>query len=535
METGLGRLTAAADEVVTAADLAGCSDAALLERLRSLARIRSQVDAALVAAVGMVHQRGAVEYDGALSTKSWLQARLRLAPVESSDLVEVARHLADHPTFADDFRAGRVSLAHVRVAARLAKKIGPDHAADALEALLGPALSMDPAALKHVAKRIHVYLRPEDDDDPAPDEADRALYNAQTFDGTWDLAGTLTPEVGALAQTYLTAAAAKRGPEDDRAPCQRRHDAIAELFRAGLDAGHLPTHGGERPHLAVLVHAHDLQQQNTPHRKRRRLAPIRFDGDDALTALHAYPDDDPTPIPPDWATDPDPGLDTAAVDWDALLAIWADDADHNTAPDAGFPPDTGLPDTGLPGTGLPGTGLHGAALPESGLAPGPALPESGLAPGPALGEAIAAAVAGTGRRSHLPTPGMGGLTEYGGFLSSEAVRRLACDAGINRVVLDPHDIPINAGHRNRLPSPGLRRILAARDGGCRFHGCDRPPAWTQAHHVVHWADGGPTNLDNLILVCGYHHHLVHDHHWSLTFNGRELTIRRPDGTTLDPP
>ncbi|WP_178379975.1 DUF222 domain-containing protein, partial [Cryptosporangium aurantiacum] len=551
MDTGLGRLAAAA-AVVAGEDFTGGSDGALCERVRELYRIRSQVDAALVAAVGVVHQRGAVEYDGAVSTKSWLRARLHVSPVESSELVDVARHLPDDPAFAETFRAGRVSRAHVLVAARLAKKVGPDLADEAADALLGPALTMDPAALKHVSKRIEAYLRPEtdapDEDGEEPDEADRAVYHAQTFGGTWDLAGTLTPEAGALAQTYLNAASGRRDAEDDRSPCQRRHDALAELFRLGLDTAHLPTHGGEQPHLAVLVHARDLQHSGRAGRKRRRLAPVRFDGEDVLTAGWAYLDDDPAPVPPDWAEHPD---DTggAGIDWDAALAVWADELDL-TPPHPRIPAhtDAGLPDPGLPGTaptdtslanadlagasladagladvsladadadadlaggsvadagladvsladagladagladaGLADAGLADAGLADAGLAdadlagagvPGAGLPEWGAARDLGLAEAIAGV---TGRRSGLPTEGTGGITEYGGLLSPEAVRRLACDAGINRVVLDPADVPINAGRLNRVPPPAMRRVLVARDGGCRFHGCDRPPAWT---------------------------------------------------------
>ena len=139
------------------------------------------------------------------------------------------------------------------------------------------------------------------------------------------------------------------------------------------------------------------------------------------------------------------------------------------------------------------------------------------------------------RRSRMPRPGTGGLTEWGGRLSGEAMRRLSCDAGINRIILGPDDVPLNAGRQVRLVRAPMRRVLVARDGGCRFPGCDRPPAWTQAHHIVHWADGGPTNLDNLILLCAHHHHRVHDDGWTLEYDGHTVTVRRPDGTILDPP
>ncbi|WP_344646564.1 HNH endonuclease signature motif containing protein, partial [Winogradskya consettensis] len=69
---------------------------------------------------------------------------------------------------------------------------------------------------------------------------------------------------------------------------------------------------------------------------------------------------------------------------------------------------------------------------------------------------------------------------------------------------------LNAGRRRRHATGAIRRALHIRDKGCTFPGCDRPPRWTDAHHLTHWADGGPTNLDNLALLCREHHRLIHD-------------------------
>jgi hypothetical protein len=100
-----------------------------------------------------------------------------------------------------------------------------------------------------------------------------------------------------------------------------------------------------------------------------------------------------------------------------------------------------------------------------------------------------------------------------GPLTDTAVRRLACDAEITRVVVDPPSQPLDVGRATRtVPSP-LRNALIVRDRGCVAEGCDRPPAWTEAHHVVHWAEGGSTSLDNLVLLCRTHHRKVHDAGW----------------------
>ena len=81
---------------------------------------------------------------------------------------------------------------------------------------------------------------------------------------------------------------------------------------------------------------------------------------------------------------------------------------------------------------------------------------------------------------------------------------------------------LDLGRRTRVVTPAQRRALAVRDGGCVFPGCDRPPPWTDAHHLVHWLDNGPSNLDNLVLLCRRHHVLCHEGRWQLQ--------RGPDGT-----
>ncbi|WP_160312719.1 HNH endonuclease signature motif containing protein [Jiangella alkaliphila] len=64
-------------------------------------------------------------------------------------------------------------------------------------------------------------------------------------------------------------------------------------------------------------------------------------------------------------------------------------------------------------------------------------------------------------------------------------------------------------------TPAQWVALVARDKGCAFPGCSRPAAWTQAHHVKHWADGGATDLNNLVLLCGHHHRSVHHRGWTV--------------------
>ena len=113
---------------------------------------------------------------------------------------------------------------------------------------------------------------------------------------------------------------------------------------------------------------------------------------------------------------------------------------------------------------------------------------------------------------HLSGSGrlVGPETMWGAVLGPDAARRLACDASLTRVVLGPESQPLDVGRRTRLIPPAVRTALVVRDRGCTYPGCDRGPQWTDAHHVQHWADGGSTSLDNLVLLCRQHHRTVHE-------------------------
>ena len=90
-------------------------------------------------------------------------------------------------------------------------------------------------------------------------------------------------------------------------------------------------------------------------------------------------------------------------------------------------------------------------------------------------------------------------------------RRLACDAGIIPMVLGGDSQPLDMGRRRYRITPAQRRALIVRDGGCVWPGCDRPPSWCEAHHLDEWIrDDGPTDLDNLALLCSRNHHDVHE-------------------------
>jgi hypothetical protein len=120
----------------------------------------------------------------------------------------------------------------------------------------------------------------------------------------------------------------------------------------------------------------------------------------------------------------------------------------------------------------------------------------------------------------------------GPVLSTATIRRLGCDASVIAIT-ERDGIPINVGRSRRILPRSLRRAVQGRDRTCRFPGCAVPAQKTHAHHIDHWADGGPTDLDNLVSLCHFHHRRLHD--GAYTIRGHPdsgVVFERSDGRPI---
>ena len=137
-------------------------------------------------------------------------------------------------------------------------------------------------------------------------------------------------------------------------------------------------------------------------------------------------------------------------------------------------------------------------------------------------------------------------TERGNPVSPALVERLLCDAQMRHVLTDGHSEVLDLGRLREKWTVGQRRALHVRDGGCRGPGCDRPATSCHAHHVRWWSKGGSTAVSNGILLCSYHHHLVHEGGWGLQVDGRtgravftapggQQLVTNPKGLPATPP
>lgn len=117
-------------------------------------------------------------------------------------------------------------------------------------------------------------------------------------------------------------------------------------------------------------------------------------------------------------------------------------------------------------------------------------------------------------------------------LAPDTVRRIACDSSLLRITDDDAGNPLDIGRKTRAVPPAMQRALRSRDRGCRFPGCTHD-RFVDAHHIRHWANGGGTSLDNLVLLCRRHHHLVHEGGFGVEgIADGAIRFTRPDGRVI---
>ena len=147
-------------------------------------------------------------------------------------------------------------------------------------------------------------------------------------------------------------------------------------------------------------------------------------------------------------------------------------------------------------------------------------------PGAVLGRRGAAVQVLVTERDLSRRAGVGRIEGQPDAVSIETVERHICESGIVPILFDSDGQSVNVGRDQRLFNRRQRIGMAARDGGCRFPDCERPPSWTEAHHIDEWArDFGKTDIADGVLLCRHHHLLVHNNGWRITRTRRRLLRR----------
>jgi len=341
------------------------------------------------------------------------------------------------------------------------------------QALLDVALA---GTAEHVERIVRGWRRVDRSAEQAEEQRRDARRSLRTWvddDGMVVVRGRLTPEVGAVVRQALEAACG----ETRRAPAS---DGVAEA--AATDAG-----AGEEPTLA-----------------QRQADAIGMVAEAALAG----------------------GLDkgTAGDRYQVVLHVDAAALGERR----GVP--AGTPDGVVAGTQRRECGAYAPAGTPDGAADRERPRRWRRTTGPCPGARRAPAGSTAADAPSMSSQTV--LDEAGGIhVSTETARRVACDSATVTMRHEPGGEVLDVGRRTRTVSPALRRALAARDRQCRFPGCGNRRC--DAHHIEHWADGGRTALDNLVLLCRRHHRAVHEQGFRVTRDSDGgVQFRRPDGRPL---
>jgi hypothetical protein len=456
------------DDLNTTLDkLAGCDLSTLTgEQLLAftsdwerLKRRTSVLDHATVTELDSRHTAGE---KGLRTTAALLAELLRLYPGQARRRVRDAGDYAPRhrlfgeplpPLRPDTGRAladGDIGIEHARAVSDLFDAI-PAQTLDAEQAIEGAALDAAAVCAPHRLRQwcVQAAARLDPDGSKPCEEAkrrERGLTLIDRPDGRAKISGRLTPHAAAALRAVLGPLAAPTPSTDDnirdeRTPAQRRHDALADACTRLLRTGTLPDTGGTASTILVTIDYRDLLHRYWQHTHSNSAGNANNTGTHGTGSTDADTADSGNSFGARFATN---SFGTTSFGTDEV-------ATDSVATD-GF----------VAGCGDDGFGFAGTA-------------------------------------------GGHAVTSYGTLIPIDELLRRAGDAHLIPVILNDTGGILAYGRSRRLASPGQRRALAARDGGCVRPGCTIPADWCEVHHLTPWQYGGRTDLDQLALVCGHDH------------------------------
>jgi uncharacterized protein DUF222/HNH endonuclease len=450
---------------------------ALADRISALLTVVRSAEAEIGTLLAEIESRGVMELFGYRSVARLFEHLADVPKSAAETVVKRARALTPSraldgspiPALAPATGAaaaeGRLSSPMIDTIVGVMTQVPPEHRDGAEQHLVSFASEAGHKQVAALGARILAHLDPDgsapDETEPAKPSRELSLRRKRT--GFWELNGRFDDETGARASALFDSLAQRHSTDegpDLRSPLERYGDAFSDAIDLAFNSPELPIQAGERAHVMVAVSLADL-------RSGIGQAMLGNTGTLPAAAPAALSN---TGTPPQVGAGP------------------ATSSDTGTAP---------TPVTGQSALGtMPKAGVGRAMLGNNGTTPTPTADQSALdtAPKVSVGRAV-----------------LGDL----GTISAAEARIHACDCKLIPAVLGTKSEPLDLGRRHRLVSTPLRRALYLRDRGCAFPGCHRPPRHCQGHHIRHWADGGSTELGNLVLLCAHHHRLLHRSGWQV--------------------
>ena len=473
-------------------DAAGLPGPVQAECLRGLARAESAQTAAQARVLSAFRASSAYEDDGQGSARMWLRWQTQITGGAADGAVGWMRRLAAHPALAAALAEESISPSWARAIAAWTDLLPEAHRSGADEILLAAAAGgASLADLAGLAEEMRSRTAAPDADGSGPggDEegfAGRRVRLGLTFRGAGRLEGDLTPACAAALGAVLEALGKKAGPEDARTPVQRDHDALEEACRRLAGAGCLPGRAGQPTHVQLHLTLDQLRGQ-----------PGAREAESAWQAGQATGDSQPG-----WLS----GRAAAGYACDAAITPIVTGHLDPAALDTLAGAFTGRQPSPCP--------MHGPGQPGGGHEPGGCRCTT-----PPLPPATAARL-----RATLLAYAADLLSGPGGLAAFLRTRLLGGQ-------FPAVSLPLDVGAATPTVPRHLRRAVTTRDRHCAFPGCTQPPPACQVHHLRPRADGGPTRLDNLLLLCAFHHLIaVHQWDWNLALHSDgTLTAVSPDG------
>ena len=449
-------------------DVASLTTIEQADCLRGLERAASMHIAARSRVLSAFSAQGGHEDDGQGSARTWLKWQCRITGGAAYGAVGWMRRLAGHRAVGDALGAGEISESWARQICDWTDLLSEDVRGDADVFLLGAAAGG--AELRDLGKLAEEIRRQCAGPDSDGDDgfAGRSVALDTTFEGAGKLNGNLTPQCAAAVQAVLDALGKRRGPEDERTKGQRLHDALEDACRRLIGSGCLPERAGQPTQIVLHL---DL---------------------DRLRGL--------------------PGAPEAEAAWAGQASAGpGDDCDAQIVPVVTGRVDPGVLDR------LAAALLHGTP-------PGPDQADPAAPDRPSDADAARRARAERAARRLIVKAAADLLSGPGG-LASYLRTRLAPGT------VAPVSLPLDVGALTETIPVHLRRAVAVRDRGCSFPGCDQPVVACHPHHIIPRAQGGPTCLTNLMLLCSFHHLIaVHRWGWGIVLHpDGDVTATSPDG------
>ncbi len=237
---------------LAAQDVTSWSDEQVRDGLLSLLTVANQLTAVISTVSASFDTRGLAEHDGFRTARSWLIAFGRMSQGAASGWLSRGRLLAQLPALSAAAHTGAVSAEQIRTVADLVGHVGIDAVQPLDEILAGVAATAGPGEVAQACERIRAHVDP-DGPDPDPHAGQRRALSISRCGSLFSVSGRLDLEGGATLLTALDSLTRPVTPDDPSTAVQRRADALVELARQALDRGTLPTTGGVRPHLGLLL------------------------------------------------------------------------------------------------------------------------------------------------------------------------------------------------------------------------------------------------------------------------------------------